>query len=95
MSPVKSKYCLVFLLSCGGFLLLSNALGGKDFVTKYIELQKSRDILSTTVSKLDQETKLLVEEINKIKNSKSYVHKVLRDRYHLIGEDEEIMFFAD
>ena len=95
MTYSAAKVYLFLLLFCGSCLLLSSAFGENDFLIKYFKLQESRNILLETITKLEQETLLLEEEIHKIKNSKSYVHKILRDKYHLINEDEEIIFFAD
>ena len=44
---------------------------------------------------IEAENARLQEEITKIKVSKSYARKVLREKYHTTDENEHIVFFAD
>jgi cell division protein FtsB len=64
-------------------------------VKDFLELEKSRGVLSTAVDKLKEENELIAEELNKIKSSPSYAKKILRDKYHVMDEDEDIIFFAE
>lgn len=68
---------------------------GPSGVHDYLELEKSRDVLSKAVDNLKAETEAISEEINRIKSSPQYARKILRDKYHVTEEDEDIIFFAD
>ncbi len=62
----------------------------------YLQLLRSKQTLEEAVLNLEKKQTKLTEEITKIKNSKSYAKKVLRDNYHLLDEeDERIVFFSD
>ena len=53
--------------------------------------------MQKAVTKLEQEKIELSGEISKIKSSKSYAQKVLRDNFHLVNDEKEerIIFFSD
>jgi cell division protein FtsB len=68
---------------------------GPSGVNDYIELEKSRDVLSKAVENLKTENEAISEEINRIKSSPQYARKILRDKYHVTEEDEDIIFFAE
>ncbi|MGC5189163.1 septum formation initiator family protein, partial [Escherichia coli] len=61
----------------------------------YFEIKKSREVLRQTVASLEQENETLAGEFERIRTSPSYARKVLRDKYHLTEEGEDIIFFAD
>ena len=77
------------------FVLGIGTLRGKSSIKTYWELKKSQKILEETVSSLQKENEKIQMEIIKLKNSPSYANKVLRDKYHLKEENENIIFFAD
>lgn len=81
-----------------GFVFLSLGIGmlrGRSSVFDYFALQGSKHILTDTVTKLRDENRKMEDEITKIKQSKNYAQRVLKDKYHVTEEGENIIFFAD
>lgn len=76
-------------------LLFFHSVRDSEKYMNYLQLVKSKEILEGAINALEQENTQLENEITKIKNSKSYALKVLRDRYHLTSENEKIIFFSD
>lgn len=68
---------------------------GDNSVAGYFHLKQSREVLKKAVQDLGSENTALSEEINRLKTSPGYARKVLRDKYHLTDEDEDIVFFAE
>ena len=68
---------------------------GESSFKGYFDLQKSRDVLKKTVEGLKAENAALGDEIMRIKKSPTYARKVLRDKYHVTDEDEDIVFFPE
>ncbi|MCX6124847.1 MAG: septum formation initiator family protein [Proteobacteria bacterium] len=68
---------------------------GETSVSRYISLKDSEVILSKAVEEIARENQRLGLEIFKLKQSKDYARKVLRDKYHATEADEKIMYFAD
>ncbi len=61
----------------------------------YSELEAKHIELKLIQKKLAAKNSEIENEINLIKNQTSYAEKVLKDRYHKVTEDEEIVFFDD
>lgn len=80
--------------ACAGVLAVG-IMRGESSVRNYFDMQKSREVLSATVGSLEKENAELSEEIQRLKQSPSYAKKVLRDKYHVTDEDEDIVFFAE
>ena len=59
------------------------------------ELKENHTILSKAVNELDSEIQYLKDEIHKLNVSPEYARKILRDKYHITDENEEIVFFAN
>ena len=76
-------------------ILTMGILRGGFPLSKYWHLSDSSELLNKTVEELKQENHKLKSEIEKIKNSDSYARKVLRDKYHITDDNEQIIFFAD
>jgi cell division protein FtsB len=68
---------------------------GESSFDGYLALVKSRDLLRGTVGQIAQENSAIQSEILKLKESPSYARKVLRDKYHVVEQDENIVFFAE
>lgn len=68
---------------------------GETSVSRYLSLKDSEVVLSKAVANLEIENNKLEDEIFKLKKSKSYARKVLRDKYHVTETDEKIIYFAD
>ena len=84
----------VLLVVVVAILLFGTARGEKSFA-KYFDLKRSKDVLYQSITSLRTENQKLGEEIAKIKNSPEYAQKILRDRYHVKEQNENIIFFAD
>ena len=76
-------------------VLVVGMIRGENPVKSYLELSESQQILAETVRNLEQNVSELNSEIEKISRSPSYAQKVLRDKYHVLEENESIIFFAD
>lgn len=92
---LTSKTVVAALLFCGAMVLTIGIMRGQSSISLYFELRKSRDTLRETVEGLRRENVALEDEITRLRNSKSYARKTLRDKYHLTDPDENIIFFAD
>ena len=87
---------MINCLILGAIALLSmGILRGERSVKGYVDLRQSRDVLQSAVEALEIERNDLQLEISKLKNSPEYARKVLRDKYHLLEDSEDIVFFAD
>ena len=99
----KQTGVAAFLLERGaGFLYVYATLvisvgvfRGETSIGRYFSLIKSRAVLEEAVSGLRTENSRLSEEISRIKQSKEYARKVLREKYHVTDEDEKIVYYAD
>ncbi|MCX6117649.1 MAG: septum formation initiator family protein [Proteobacteria bacterium] len=88
----KGPYCLFVWAT---LVLLLSMYRGQSSVSLYLSLKDSEVVLSKTVDALRAENIRLEGEIHKIKTSKDYARKLLRDRYHITELDEKIVYFAD
>ncbi len=98
MSDANPKSARSLFVALVGFTFIVMNIGifrGPSSVKDFLELEKSRNVLSTAVDKLKEENDLIAEELNKIKSSPTYAKKILRDKYHVMDEDEDIIFFAE
>lgn len=68
---------------------------GQTSVSRYLSLKDSEIILTKAVEDIAKENARLESEIFKLKKSKDYARKVLRDKYHITDGDEKIIYFAD
>ena len=83
-------------LYCFATLVISvGVLRGETSISRYFSLTKSKVILEEAVSGLRSENEHLSGEITRIKESKSYARKVLREKYHVTDADEKIIYYAD
>lgn len=92
------KSARTLFISLVGFTFVVMNIGifrGPSGVNDFLELEKSREILSRAVESLRLENEGISEEITRIKSSPSYAKKILRDKYHVTEEDEDIIFFAE
>lgn len=68
---------------------------GGDVVPNYFKLKQGEAVLSDTVEQLKSDNESITSEMEKLRKSRSYAKKVLRDKYHLTEEGESIHFFAN
>lgn len=83
------------LLAWGIAVIALAMFRGESSFDGYLALVKSRDVLHGTVGQIAFENAAMQSEILKLKESPSYARKVLRDKYHVAEQDENIVFFAD
>lgn len=99
MAPLSGEFItkLAFagLLIFGAVVLNIGIMRGDNSIRDYFELRKSREVMQKTIGDLEKENQDLDQEITRLKKSKNYARKVLRDKYHLTDPDENIVFFAD
>jgi len=89
------RHVLRLLLIFGIVVFGIGIVRGRRSLTHNYRLERSAAVLRQQLAQLEAENRTLANEINKIKNSRSYARKVLRDRYHLTEHGENIVFFAD
>ena len=68
---------------------------GDTSVGRYFALKESERILTQAVGSIENENAKLSDEIGKLRASKDYARKVLRDKYHVTEEGEKIIYYAD
>ena len=83
------------LIIASAVVLLAGTFRGRQTITTYVDLLRTRETLRETVNNLEEQNKQLEFEIHKIKSSPMYAKKVLRDKYHVTEENETIIFFGD
>jgi len=76
-------------------VLLIGVVRGRSSIGTYFKLKESAKKLQAAVANLEAENREMQMEIERIKSSKSYARKVLRDKYHVTDQDEKIIFFTE
>jgi cell division protein FtsB len=76
-------------------VLVVGVFRGQSSIGTYFQLKESAAKLQTVVSDLEADNRAMQLEIDRIKSSKSYARKVLRDKYHVLEGDEKIIFFTE
>lgn len=86
---------VIFISVFALLIVLNGIVRGSSGVMDYFKLIQSRDAMARAVNDLELENEALSDEITKLKTSKSYARKVLREKYHVTDENEHIVFFAE
>ena len=86
----QKAFSLFFIM-----ILTVGIVRGGNPLSKYWKLKESNELLEKTVNELKAQNSHLKKEIAKIQHSDTYARKVLRDKYHITDENEQIIFFAD
>lgn len=90
---------LLFLARCLTIYFLvvvANSIAqGNHSIGGFFDLKRSHDLIEQTVEGIKLENEQIDTELTRISSSSDYANKVLRDKYHLIEEDEELIFFDD
>lgn len=89
------KHSLMVIMIWTTAVFLVSALRGQTSFNTYINLKDSEVILSKTVEDLKVFNDDLELQIQKLKTSKEYARKVLKEKYHVTEENEKIVYFAD
>ena len=84
-----------FLYGLATLVIVIGILRGETSIARYFSLSKSRLILREAVTSLKTENESLTEELSRIKESKAYARKVLREKYHVTDDGEKIIYYAD
>lgn len=96
MQPNKLDNTIHHMVLVVAILTLTIAsFRGQTNVFDYFDLKESSLVLKQALSDIEMDIDRLRLEIKRIKESPSYAHKVLRDKYHITEEGESIIFFAD
>lgn len=82
------------LLVLAGVVLLIGTIRGEHSISTYFELQRSSEVLANRINSLQQENQTISDEIGKLKKSSEYARKVLRDQYHVLDANENIIFYS-
>lgn len=90
-----SRVWLTVMLGIGVAVLCMGMVRGETTISTYLELKRSRDVLSEAIKSLEEQNSQIELEISKINKSASYAEKILRDKYHVVEEGEQIVFFAN
>ena len=77
------------------YLLMSGVVRGERSWQDYRELREKHDVLARIVEDIKTENRALSLEMQRISHSQEYAHKVLRDKYHMLHVDEELIFFDE
>lgn len=86
---------LRLLILFGIVVLATGIVRGRSSISHSYHLERNANILRRQIAQLVAENVVLEAEITRMKESSSYARKVLRDKYHLLDNGENIMFFAD
>jgi cell division protein FtsB len=84
-----------FLYCFATFVIVVGIFRGETSIARYFSLTKSKYILEETVANLKAENEHLSGEIHRIKESKDYARKILREKYHVTDDGEKIIYYAD
>ena len=79
----------------GVFVLSVGIVRGRSSIGAYFKLKDSARRLEAAVATLEKDNRDMRDEIERIKSSKVYAKKVLRDKYHVTDGDEKIIFFTE
>jgi len=88
-------YIYISLCVFGCFILISGIFRGEQTWKNFSELKAKHAEIELIQKQLAQKNKQIKDEINLIKSQTTYAQKVLKDRYHKVTDDEEIIFFND
>lgn len=72
-------------------VLCMGVVRGQYTMKNYFELKKSYETLKSVVDGLREQNEKLAVEIENIAASPDYARKVMRDKYHVTDDDEEII----
>lgn len=88
-------YSIRGLLGLFYLVLILGMFRGERSLSNYVALHHKKQLLATTVSSLEANIHHLSQEIHRIENSPEYAKRILRDKYHLLAEDEHMLLFDD
>jgi AAA+ ATPase superfamily predicted ATPase len=83
------------VIGLGSLVIAIGIIRGEAHIHQFFELRQSRDLLKETINNIQNANQNLKSEINKIKNSPIYAKRLLKDTYHELEENEELIFLED
>ncbi len=87
---------MTFLIMLYGAVVLNVGLSqGDGFYRQFIALKESEEKLKNALTNLEKGNQELEEELVRLRDSKTYAERVLRDKYHVRKDNEIILFFDD
>ena len=89
------EHALRLLIVFGISVLIVGICRGEHLFSSSFRLAENASLLRQQIDQLRVENQHLALEITKLKNSKSYARKVLRDKYHLVDTGEKMVFLTD
>ncbi len=95
LAAVLLEHGVVFLYWFATLVIVVGVFRGQTSVSSYFSLMKSKAILEETVTGIQTENRKLSDEITRIRESKAYARKVLREKYHVTEDGEKIIYYAD
>lgn len=95
LSARNSGGWLLLLVLAAAIVVSIGLVRGSSSFASHSALTQNRDVMRHTVQALKAENANLQQEIQRLVKSPSYARKVLRDKYHVTDQDEDIVFFAD
>jgi cell division protein FtsB len=90
LNKLFTGVCYSFL----GLLSIGIVRGSIDTL-RYFELKKSLAELQQATYDLKNDNKNIELEVLNIKTSPQYAKKILKDRFHMTEDNEELVFMAD
>jgi cell division protein FtsB len=95
LASILLQHGVTWLYWIATSVIVIGVLRGQTSIASYFSLMKSKGILESTVDGLRAENARLSDEITRIRESKSYARKVLREKYHVTEDGEKIIYYAD
>ena len=85
---------MTIIVITGFFLVLFNGIKNRQVDRNdFSKLINKKQILTEVVQQLKKENEILMTEIDRINNSSEYAKKVFKEKYHILNENEQMLFF--
>lgn len=84
---------IAFLVCYFSLVLVVSFVRGEHTISNFFQLKSSQKKLEEHLHILENENADIAVEIEKIEGSSDYARKVLKDKYNLLEEGEEVLFF--
>lgn len=92
--PLLTKVFTGIIIAFSAILLVGIVRGSIDTL-RYFDLKKSFNELKQATHNLRKENQEIELEVHKIKTSPQYAKKILKDRFHMTEDNENIVFLED
>jgi cell division protein FtsB len=95
MNLDKIKDFMAWVSAMFALVLVIGMMRGSSDLGKYFELKNNLSNLQEIINEIEKKNENLESEIHRIKTSPLYARKILKDRYHVVDDNEDIIFFPD